>query len=330
LNKQNEKKEEEIKRTYQQEVASLNLKLNESANEMSLVDESRKKIDRLGLELKDAKKVVGTFAQENKRLLKKTEKKEEEIKRTYQQEVASLQVELNRPAEGVKKSARLKVREEIARPASRLLIGHAPTVRHSIVGPCFRESTANNNDDEQSDGDDEYDDESVTVIVQQTQTADSDLELDKTQAADSDLELDDDDKENTPKKNKRDEGPNKKKCDQGCNNQPLSQANILDPKIRKNYGVRPNGKFYYCIRCDHIRQVEDVMKAYMPTDGRLGDFGHFVDQTKELDMPARRMNSFKKMKRHMQRHFSKSLSPEELDANLPLMFAKIKPKKASA
>ena len=52
LNKQNEKKEEEIKK-IQQEATSLNLQLNDSAKDgVAQLDESRKEANRLGLDLK--------------------------------------------------------------------------------------------------------------------------------------------------------------------------------------------------------------------------------------------------------------------------------------
>ena len=50
------------------------------------------------LDLKDARYLAATLSLENKSLLKKTEKREEQIK-SIQQEVASLQVELNRSAD---------------------------------------------------------------------------------------------------------------------------------------------------------------------------------------------------------------------------------------
>jgi DNA repair exonuclease SbcCD ATPase subunit len=89
-----------LKRTHHQELASLNRKLNESAKEVALLDESRKEVeesrkevDRMGLDLKNAKKQVGALAQENKN--------KEEIKRTQQQEVASLNLKLNESAKEV-------------------------------------------------------------------------------------------------------------------------------------------------------------------------------------------------------------------------------------
>jgi chromosome segregation ATPase len=98
LNKQNERQEEEIKMT-QQDVASLNLKLTESAKEAAQLNESRKEADRLGLDLKSAKEQVGTLSVINKSLLKKIEEKEKQINSKTQQEVASLQVELNPSAD---------------------------------------------------------------------------------------------------------------------------------------------------------------------------------------------------------------------------------------
>jgi hypothetical protein len=98
LNKQNERQEEEIKMT-QQDVASLNLKLIEPAKEAAQLNESRKEVDRLGLDLKSAKEQVGTISVINKSLLKKIEEKEKQINSKTQQEVASLQVELNPSAD---------------------------------------------------------------------------------------------------------------------------------------------------------------------------------------------------------------------------------------
>jgi hypothetical protein len=48
------------------------------------LDESRNEVDRLGLDLKDAKELVGTLSVENKSLRRKTEDKEEQITRTHQ------------------------------------------------------------------------------------------------------------------------------------------------------------------------------------------------------------------------------------------------------
>jgi hypothetical protein len=179
----------------------------------------------------------------------------------------------------------------------------------------FAQQEETESDEESLDPrDEEY--QYVRTIVQQTEIESE---------SDDNLELDEDDKlQNENKENKHDQAPKKST---NSNNEVLSERNINDPKIRKRYSIRRNGQFYHCVCCDHIRQVEVSMKDYVPTDGRLGDFGHFIDQTKDLDISARRMNSFKKMRRHMKAHFAgRYLSPKELETKLPPMFRDVKRK----
>jgi hypothetical protein len=124
-------------------------------------------------------------------------------------------------------------------------------------------------------------------------------------------------------KENQDKPPARKPKRKAANNALLNNENVKNPEIRKRYKVRDNSQFYYCIYCKHIRQVEEKMKEYMPLGTKMDDnLGHYINQMcTDLNVVARRLNSFKKMQRHMKGHFKGTeLSIQEMNTKLPPLF----------
>jgi hypothetical protein len=204
--------------------------------------------------------------------------------------------------------------------------GMDPTSPSSSVRSHVRECVQEEEEDTGTGGINDRGMDPVSPSSDQTyETADEGEYHYKTESDDDDNDDDADQKQHDKENDKenQDSRPAKKPRRKGANNQLLNNENVRDPAIRKRYKVRYNAQFYYCIYCNHIRQVEENLKQYMPVGTKMDDdLGHYIDQmATDLNIVARRNNSFKKMQRHLKGHFKgKELSVQEMNTKLPPLF----------